>query len=160
MSILDNVRMGIPDATRDEVLQVLRDAQCEDIIAKMPNGFDTLIGSKGTYVSGGEAQRLSIARAMIKNAPILILDEATAFADPDNEIKVQEAFAKLSQGKTVIMIAHRLSTVTGTDRIYVLKNGRIVEQGNHKELEQKDGMYSNMWKKYNQSAKWKVGVLQ
>lgn len=125
MSILENIRMGKKDATREEVLKALKDAQCEDIIAKMPKGVDTLIGSEGNFVSGGEAQRLSIARAMLKNAPILILDEATAFADPDNEAKVQEAFAKLSVGRTVIMIAHRLSTVTGADKIYVLQNGEI-----------------------------------
>ncbi|MDD3797102.1 MAG: ABC transporter ATP-binding protein, partial [Lachnospiraceae bacterium] len=122
MSILENVRMGRPNASKKEVLQALTDAGCDDILAKMPEGVDTVIGSRGTYVSGGEAQRISIARAMLKNAPILILDEATAFADPDNEAKVQKAFARLSEGKTVIMIAHRLSTITGTDRIYVLKD--------------------------------------
>ena len=134
MSIYDNVRMGKKDATREEVLQALKDAQCEDIIAKMPNGIDTVIGSKGTYVSGGEAQRLSIARAMLKAAPILILDEATAFADPDNEAKVQAAFSRLSEGKTVIMIAHRLSSVVDADRICVLKDGEIREMGTHKDL--------------------------
>ncbi|MDD3340309.1 MAG: ABC transporter ATP-binding protein [Lachnospiraceae bacterium] len=157
MSILDNVRMGKPDATRQEVRQALTDAGCDDIIEKMPQGMDTMIGSHGTYVSGGEAQRLSIARAMLKNAPILILDEATAFADPDNEARVQEAFVRLSQGKTVIMIAHRLTTVTGTDRIYVLKDGRIEEQGKHKELEKSKGLYGHMWAEYNKSAAWKVG---
>lgn len=157
MSILDNIRMGRPDATRQEVLKALKDAQCDDIIAKMPHGVDTMIGSKGTYVSGGEAQRLSIARAMLKDAPILILDEATAFADPDNEAKVQEAFAKLSQGKTVIMIAHRLSTITGADRIFVLKNGEIAEQGSHEEIKNSGGLYEHMWKEYNKSANWRVG---
>lgn len=157
MSILDNVRMGRPEATREEVKKALKEAQCEDIIAKMPNGMDTIIGTNGTYVSGGEAQRLSIARAMLKNAPILILDEATAFADPDNEEKVQEAFANLSEGKTVIMIAHRLSTVTSADRIYVLKDGEMVEEGTHQELEKRGGLYSHMWKEYNNSANWKVG---
>jgi ATP-binding cassette subfamily B protein IrtA len=156
ISILDNIKMGKPDASREEVRKALKDAQCEDIIAKMPNGVDTMIGSKGTYVSGGEAQRLSIARAMLKNAPILILDEATAFADPDNEAKVQEAFAKLSVGKTVIMIAHRLSTVTGAERIYVLKNGQIAEQGSHEQLGKAEGLYAHMWKEYNKSANWKV----
>lgn len=110
MSIFDNVRMGKKDATREEVMEALKNAQCEDILQKLPQGMDTVIGSQGTYVSGGEAQRLSIARAMLKNAPILILDEATAFADPDNEARVQEAFSRLSRGKTVIMIAHRLSS--------------------------------------------------
>lgn len=156
MSILDNVRMGKSDATKEEVLQALTDAGCNDILAKMPEGVDTVIGSQGTYVSGGEAQRISIARAMLKNAPILILDEATAFADPDNEAKVQEAFARLSKGKTVIMIAHRLSTITGTDRIYVLKDGEIEEQGSHDALEKQTGLYAHMWAKYNKSAKWKV----
>lgn len=158
MSIYDNVRMGKKDVTREEVMQALRDAQCEDIIAKLPAGIDTVIGSSGTYVSGGEAQRLAIARAMLKNAPILILDEATAFADPDNEAKVQAAFSRLSQGKTVIMIAHRLSSVVDADRICVLRDGQIAEQGTHAELQQKDGLYAHMWKEYNQSIQWKVGV--
>lgn len=158
MSVYDNVRLGKKDATREEVMQALRDAQCEDIIAKLPAGIDTVIGSSGTYVSGGEAQRLAIARAMLKNAPILILDEATAFADPDNEAKVQAAFSRLSQGKTVIMIAHRLSSVVDADRICVLRDGQIAEQGTHAELQQKDGLYAHMWKEYNQSIQWKVGV--
>ena len=158
MSIYDNVRMGKKDATREEVLQALRDAQCEDIIAKMPNGIDTVIGSKGTYVSGGEAQRLSIARAMLKAAPILILDEATAFADPDNEAKVQAAFSRLSEGKTVIMIAHRLSSVVDADRICVLKDGEIREMGTHKDLVANGGIYAHMWEAYNQSVCWKVGA--
>ena len=136
-SILENVRMGKKDATREEVMQALKEAQCEDIIAKLPDGIDTVIGSSGTYVSGGEAQRLSIARAMLKNAPILILDEATAFADPDNEAKVQEAFSRLSKGKTVIMIAHRLSSIVDADRICVLKDGSIAEEGTHETLLQK-----------------------
>lgn len=158
MSIYDNVRMGKKDATREEVLQALKDAQCEDIIAKMPNGIDTVIGSKGTYVSGGEAQRLSIARAMLKAAPILILDEATAFADPDNEAKVQAAFSRLSEGKTVIMIAHRLSSVVDADRICVLKDGEIREMGTHKDLVVNGGIYAHMWEAYNQSVCWKVGA--
>lgn len=143
---------------RRDCRHALKDAQCEDIIAKMPKGIDTMIGSDGTYVSGGEAQRLSIARAMLKDAPILVLDEATAFADPDNEAKVQEAFANLSKGKTVIMIAHRLSTVTNADKIYVLKEGRIAEQGTHNELNNKGGIYTHMWSEYNKSVNWKVGV--
>lgn len=158
MSIYDNVRMGKKDATREEVLQALKDAQCEDIIAKMPNGIDTVIGSKGTYVSGGEAQRLSIARAMLKAAPILILDEATAFADPDNEAKVQAAFSRLSEGKNVIMIAHRLSSVVDADRICVLKDGEIREMGTHKDLVANGGIYAHMWEAYNQSVCWKVGA--
>lgn len=158
MSIYDNVRMGKKDASREEVLEALKNAQCEDIIEKLPNGMDTVIGSKGTYLSGGEAQRISIARAMLKNAPILILDEATAFADPDNEAKVQAAFTKLSEGKTVIMIAHRLSSVTGVDRICVLKDGEICQSGRHEELERADGLYQHMWKEYNKSVCWKVGA--
>lgn len=158
MSIFENVRMGKKDATREEVLEALKNAQCEDIIAKLPDGIDTVIGTKGTYVSGGEAQRLSIARAMLKDAPILILDEATAFADPDNEAKVQEAFTRLSKGKTVIMIAHRLSSVVDADRIFVLKEGQIEEQGTHDSLCAADGLYAHMWAEYNKSVNWKVGA--
>lgn len=158
MSIYDNVRMGKKDASREEVMEALKNAQCEDIIEKLPDGMDTIIGTKGTYVSGGEAQRLSIARARLKNAPILILDEATAFADPDNETKVQEAFSRLSKGKTVVMIAHRLSSVTNADRIFVLKDGEIEESGTHESLEKANGLYAHMWEKYNQSVCWKVGV--
>ena len=157
MSIYDNVRMGRKDATREEVMEALKNAQCEDIIGKLPDGIDTVIGAKGTYVSGGEAQRLSIARAMLKNAPVLILDEATAFADPDNEAKVQQAFSKLSEGKTVIMIAHRLSSVVDADRICVLKDGEIVESGTHKELTEMTGLCAHMWNEYNKSVRWKVG---
>ena len=156
MSILDNVRMGRPDATDDAVMQALRDAQCMDIIEKFPEGVDTMIGSKGIYVSGGECQRLSIARAFLKNAPVLILDEATAFADPDNERSVQQAFERLSKDKTVIMIAHRLSTVTNADRIYVLSEGRIAESGKHEELIEQGGIYSRMWNEYNRSVSWQV----
>lgn len=158
MSILDNVRMGRKNATREEVMQALKDAQCMDIIEKFPDGIDTMIGTKGTYVSGGEAQRLSIARAMLKNAPILILDEATAFADPDNEAKVQEAFSRLSKGKTVVMIAHRLSSIADADRIYVLKDGEIFEEGTHGQLLEKQGLYAHMWNEYTKSVQWKVGV--
>ena len=157
MSILDNVRMGRPDATQDEVVQALKDAMCWDIIEKLPDGINTMIGSKGTYVSGGEAQRISIARAFLKNAPILILDEATAFADPDNEIMVQQAFANLSKDKTVIMIAHRLSTVVNADKICVLTDGKIAESGKHEELLAKRGIYSHMWNEYQKSVNWKVG---
>ena len=157
-SILENVRMGKKEATREEVMQALKEAQCEDIIAKLPDGIDTVIGSSGTYVSGGEAQRLSIARAMLKNAPILILDEATAYADPENEAKVQEAFSRLSKGKTVIMITHRLSSIVDADRICVLKDGSIAEEGTHETLLQKNGVYAHMWEEYNKSVQWKVGA--
>lgn len=156
-SILENVRMGRPDASEQEVLQALKEAQCMDILEKFPDGVNTVIGSKGIYVSGGEAQRLAIARAFLKNAPVLILDEATAFADPDNEVLVQKAFKNLSRNKTVIMIAHRLSTITGADRIYVLKDGKIAEEGTHEELTKQNGIYTHMWKEYNQSVNWKVG---
>ena len=156
-SILENVRMGRPDASEQEVLQALKEAQCMDILEKFPAGVNTVIGSKGIYVSGGEAQRLAIARAFLKNAPVLILDEATAFADPDNEVLAQKAFENLSRNKTVIMIAHRLSTITGADRIYVLKDGKIAEEGTHEELTKQNGIYTHMWKEYNQSVNWKVG---
>ncbi len=158
MSIYDNVRMGKKDATREEVMEALRNAQCEDILAGLPQGVDTVIGSEGTYVSGGEMQRLSIARAMLKNAPILILDEATAFADPDNEAKVQKAFSRLSEGKTVIMIAHRLSSVRDADCICVLQGGEIKEKGSHEELLARQGLYAHMWNEYNKSVSWKVGA--
>lgn len=157
MSILENVRIGRPEATDEEVMQALKDAQCEDILAKFPDGLHTMIGAKGVYVSGGEAQRISIARAFLKNAPILILDEATAFADPDNEQKVQMAFEKLSKDKTVIMIAHRLSTITNADCIYVLKEGTVAKKGSHEVLLQQNGIYAHMWAEYNQSVNWKVG---
>ena len=156
MSILENIRMSRPEANDEEVIQALKDAQCQDIIDKFPEGVNTIIGSKGVYVSGGESQRLSIARAFLKNAPILILDEATAFADPDNEVLVQKAFEKLSKNKTVVMIAHRLSTITNADCIYVLGNGHIVESGKHEELLETKGVYAHMWHQYNQSVKWKV----
>lgn len=156
-SILDNVRMGKPNATDGEVLAALSAAQCMDIIEKFPDGVHTVIGSQGVYLSGGETQRLAIARAMLKNAPVLILDEATAFADPDNETKVQMAFNALAKGRTVIMIAHRLSTVVNADRIYVLKEGRLAESGNFAELSgQADSLFGTMWRDYQQSVQWKV----
>ncbi len=159
-SIFENVRMGKPNASREEVLQALKDAQCDDIIAKFPNGIDTVVGTKGIFVSGGEAQRLSVARAFLKNAPVLILDEATAFADPDNEHLMQKAFENLAKNKTVIMIAHRLSTVVDADAIYVLKNGKVAESGSHNELILQGGIYKNMWNEYNKSIEWKVGGLK
>ena len=156
-SILDNVRMGKPNATDGEVLAALSAAQCMDIIEKFPDGVHTVIGSQGVYLSGGETQRLAIARAMLKKAPVLILDEATAFADPDNETKVQMAFNALAKGRTVIMIAHRLSTVVNADRIYVLKEGRLAESGSFAELSgQADSLFGTMWRDYQQSVQWKV----
>lgn len=157
-SILENVRLAKPEADRNEVMQALHAAQCDDIIEKLPNGIDTVIGAKGVYLSGGEQQRIAIARVMLKNAPILILDEATAFADPDNEAKVQKAFSELTKGKTVIVIAHRLSTVMNLDRIFVLQNGRVCESGSHQELLKESGLYLQMWQEYKRAAQWKVGA--
>ena len=155
-SILDNVRLGRPQATEAEVLAALKAAQCMDIIEKFPAGIHTVIGTKGVYLSGGEQQRIAIARAMLKNAPILILDEATAFADPDNEAKVQAAFARLAKGKTVLMIAHRLSTVANADCIYVVQDGQIVESGTKDELCAQNGLFARMWQEYQASVQWKV----
>ena len=156
-SILENVRMGRPSATREEVLAALHNAQCDDILAKFPHGADTVIGSKGVYLSGGEQQRIAIARVMLKNAPVLVLDEATAFADPENEAAVQRAFERLAEGRTVIMIAHRLTTVQNADRIYVLKEGKIAEEGTHAQLMERKGIYSDMYNEYRSSISWKVG---
>lgn len=155
-SILENVRLGRPDATREEVLSALHNAQCDDILEKLPQGVDTVIGTKGGFLSGGEQQRIAIARVMLKNAPILILDEATAFADPDNESRVQVAFSRLSRGKTVILIAHRLSTVANVDQIYVVKDGQIAEHGTSRELLERDGLFRRMWDNYQSSVQWKV----
>ena len=155
-SVFENVRLGKPEATREEVMAALKNAQCDDILEKLPDGMDTVIGTKGVYLSGGEQQRIAIARVMLKNTPIIILDEATAFADPDNETRVQAAFSKLSQGKTVIMIAHRLSTVAGADRIYVVKDGQIAESGSSRELMERGGLFARMWQNYQTSIQWKV----
>lgn len=155
-SILDNVRLGNKKATKEQVINALKQAQCMDIIEKLPNGIDTVIGSNGIYLSGGECQRIAIARAILKDSPIVILDEATAFADPDNETKVQQALYTLSSGKTVIMIAHRLSTVINADKIFVVKNGDIIESGSCKKLIKKNGLFSSMWKNYQASVNWKV----
>lgn len=156
-SILNNVRAGKKNAKREEVEVALNLAQCDDILKKLPNGIDTVIGREGIYLSGGEQQRIAIARAILKNAPIVILDEATAFADPENEHKIQAAFEKLIEGKTVIMIAHRLSTVKNADQIIVLDNGEIAETGKHEELVQKGGIYAKLWKDYQTSISWTVG---
>ena len=155
-SILDNVRLGRAQATGAEVLAALKAAQCMDIVEKFPEGIHTVIGTKGVYLSGGEQQRIAIARAMLKNAPILLLDEATAFADPDNEAKVQAAFAQLAKGKTVLMIAHRLSTVANADCIYVVQDGQIVESGTKDELCAQNGLFARMWQDYQASVQWKV----
>ena len=155
-TVSENVKMGKPDASDLEIAEALKIARCDDIIEKLPNGINTVIGTKGVYLSGGEQQRLTIARAVLKNAPVLILDEATAFADPDNEVKVQVAFSELSKGKTVIMIAHRLSTVQNADCIYVIADGKIVESGTHNELMKKNGLFAKMQNDYQSSVKWKV----
>ena len=155
-SVFENVRMGKQDATREEVMDALEKAQCMDIIEKLPQGVDTVIGTKGVYLSGGEQQRIAIARVMLKNSPVIILDEATAFADPDNESRVQAAFSNLSKHKTVIMIAHRLSTVADVDKIYVLADGRIAESGSGASLIEEKGLFSKMWNDYQTSVKWKV----
>ena len=155
-TIAENVKLGKPDATDEEVAAALHAAQCDDIIQKLPDGAGTAVGTKGVFLSGGERQRIAIARAVLKNAPVIILDEATAFADPDNEIKVQKAFSELSKGKTVIMIAHRLSTVADADCIYVIKDGLIAESGRRDELLEKNGVFAEMWKEYAASVEWKV----
>ena len=155
-SILENVRAARPDATLEEVEAALDAAQCGDIIAKLPEGINTIIGTEGTYLSGGEQQRIALARAILKDAPIVVLDEATAFADPENEALIQQAFATLAKGRTVIMIAHRLSTVVGADKIVVLDSGAVVEEGTHGQLAAAGGLYARMWEDYNKAATWRI----
>ncbi len=155
-SILENVRNARPEASREQVLEALMAAQCKDIIDKLPEGIDTQIGTEGTYLSGGEQQRIALARAILKDAPIVVLDEATAFADPENEVLIQKAFSTLTRKRTVIMIAHRLSTVVGADKIIVLDEGKVVEQGSHGELTAAGGLYARMWNDYNQAVQWKI----
>ena len=159
-SILENVRAARPEATREQVHAALMAAQCGDILEKLPKGMDTQIGTEGTHLSGGEQQRIALARAILKDAPIVVLDEATAFADPENEALIQRAFAQLTKGRTVIMIAHRLSTVVGADKILVLDQGRVVEQGTHQELTAAGGLYAKMWSDYNRAAAWKIASGQ
>lgn len=155
-SILNNVKIANPQASDEDVIKALQAARCQDIIEKLPDGVHTQIGKEGTYLSGGEQQRIALARAILKNAPIVVLDEATAFADPENEVLIQKALSVLCQDKTVIMIAHRLSTVVNADKIIVLKDGKIIEEGRHEELLNKHGLYHKMWNNYNQSVKWKI----
>ncbi|OUN96070.1 ABC transporter ATP-binding protein [Pseudoflavonifractor sp. An44] len=155
-SILENVRAARPNASREQVLAALEAAQCGDILEKLPQGLDTVIGTEGTYLSGGEAQRIALARAILKDASIVVLDEATAFADPENEALIQKAFARLTKDRTVIMIAHRLSTVVGADKILVLEGGRVTEQGAHGELIAAGGLYTRMWADYNRAIQWKM----
>ena len=155
-SILENVRAARPEATREQVLEALAAAQCDDILAKLPQGVDTVIGSQGTYLSGGEQQRVALARAILKDAPIVVLDEATAFADPENEALIQKAFAHLLAGRTVVMIAHSLSRVVDADKIVVLDQGHVAEQGTHAELVAAGGLYARMWADYQTAAQWKI----
>lgn len=157
LSIADNLRIAKPDAADAELAAALNAAQCGDIIARLPQGINTVLGSEGTYLSGGEQQRIAIARAILKKAPVVILDEATAFADPENEVLVQKAFTQLTKNSTVIMIVHRLSTIRNADKIYVLDHGEVSETGKHDELVKKDGLYSSMWKEYQSAISWKVG---
>ena len=156
-SLLDNIRAARPEATREEVEAAAHAAQCDDIVAKLPQGLDTVVGARGVYLSGGECQRIALARAILKDAPIVVLDEATAFADPENEALIQRALGVLCAGKTVLMIAHRLSTVAGADAIYVLDGGRLAEQGTHAELVEAGGLYARMWADYRTSAQWRIG---
>ena len=155
-SIYNNVAIGRKGASRDDVKKALSLTQCDDIIDELPDGIDTVIGSEGTYLSGGQQQRIALARAVLKDAPIIILDEATALADPENEYLIQKAISEITKDKTVIMIAHRLSSVKNVDKIYVVENGRIVEEGNHHTLVDSEGIYSRMWDEFNQSIQWKV----
>ncbi len=159
-SILENVRAARPQASREEVCRALSAAQCDDIIEKLPDGIDTVIGTEGTYLSGGEQQRVALARAILKDAPIVVLDEATAFADPENEALIQKAFAVLTEGRTVIMIAHRLSTVVGADKIIVLDDGRAEEEGTHEELVRAGGLYARMWADYNRAVTWRIAATE
>lgn len=156
-TLLENIKYGNPDASLDEVQRAIDIAQCREIIDRLPLGLETWIGAEGTYLSGGEQQRIVLARAILKNAPIVVLDEATAFADPENEYLIQRALKELTRGKTVLMIAHRLSSITGADRILVVDKGRIAEQGTHTELVEKQGIYNRMWNEYRQSVCWTIG---
>jgi ATP-binding cassette subfamily B protein len=157
-SVMENIRMGNPSASDEDVIKAAKDAQCHEFIEKLPEGYKTVIGTKGAHLSGGERQRVAIARAIVKNCPIVVLDEATAFSDPENEHLIQKAFERLMQGKTVVMIAHRLSTVVGADKIIVVDSGTIVEQGTHEELLKKRGKYAQMWEAYTKTASWRMGV--
>jgi ATP-binding cassette subfamily B protein len=155
-SIMENIRIGNQDATDDQVLAAARAAQCHEFIKKLPKGYDTVIGTKGVHLSGGEQQRIAIARAIVKDAPIIVLDEATAFSDPENEYLIQRAFEKLMHGKTVIMIAHRLSTIRSANKIVVMDKGKLIEEGSHEQLIAREGKYYDMWQRYTQTLTWKI----
>jgi len=156
-SILDNIKTGNPEAAGQQVIEAAKAAQCHQFITQLPDGYDTVIGTKGIHLSGGERQRIAIARAILKNAPIIILDEATAFSDPENEYLIQKAFSSLSRNKTVIMIAHRLSTIRNAGSIIVMEQGNLVEQGTHDQLLVSGGRYASMWRSYTESINWKIG---
>lgn len=155
-SVLDNIRMGNPDATEEQVIEAAKAAQCHEFIEKLPNGYHTVIGSSGIRLSGGERQRIAIARAIIKDSPIIVLDEATAFSDPENEYLIQKAFEKLIKDKTVVMIAHRLSTIRNADQILVIEQGHLIEQGIHDGLIANGEKYTQMWNSYVESVNWKI----
>jgi ATP-binding cassette subfamily B protein len=159
-SVMDNIRMGNPTASDERVYEAARDAQCAEFIEKLPQGYQTIIGTKGIHLSGGEQQRLAIARAIVKDSPIVVLDEATAFSDPENEHLIQKAFERLMQDKTVVMIAHRLSTVRGADQIVVIDSGRVVQCGTHDELLRQGGRYGDMWRVYTQTASWRLSKIR
>ena len=158
--MLENIRAARPDASREEVLAAAHAAQCDDILAKLPHGLDTVVGARGVYLSGGEQQRIALARAILKDAPIVVLDEATAFADPENEYQIQKAFEVLTRSKTVLMIAHRMRTVAGADHIVVLEGGRVIQQGTPAELMEQDGLYRRMVELQNESARWRLDATE
>ena len=157
MSIADNIRLGRRNASDQDVVEAARQAQCHEFIMQLPDGYQTVVGSSGVHLSGGERQRIAIARAILKDSPVIILDEATAFSDPENEYLIQKSFENLTKNKTVIMIAHRLSTVRDADRILVMQDGELVESGNHEALYEKGGRYRKLWDSYAQTLEWKVG---